>query len=62
MAHHDSEENLSIEQTDFNDYIRRGDDFVKIQIYKNAIKWYEKAATMGINDSIALKKAMQRKS
>jgi hypothetical protein len=52
MEHHDTNENISKEQIMFNDYIRRGDDFVKISIYRNALEWYEKALQTGINDEL----------
>ncbi|MDP4265881.1 MAG: hypothetical protein Q8880_00425 [Bacteroidota bacterium] len=61
MAHQETTENLSKEQITFNDYIRRGDDFVRIQIYRNALEWYNLALQMGIDNSIPKRKISECK-
>jgi len=56
MEHVDSEIQLSKEELLFNDFIRRGDDFMKINIYRNAKESYNYALETHFNDSIALNK------
>jgi len=41
------------EEAAFNDLMRHGDDFMNIQIYRNAREWYTKALESGVNDSLA---------
>ena len=53
MAHHNDDSNLSKEQLEFNDLIRRGDDFIKIQIYRNARECYTFALESNLNNELA---------
>jgi hypothetical protein len=53
MEHKDSELHLSKEELLFNDLIRRGDDFMKISIYRNAKECYHQALETHFNDTIA---------
>ena len=53
MAHHNDDSNMSKEQLEFNDLIRRGDDFIKIQIYRNARECYTFALESNINNELA---------
>ncbi|MCX6259039.1 MAG: hypothetical protein NTW49_14235 [Bacteroidia bacterium] len=56
MEHVDSELQLGAEQIKFNDLIRRGDDFMKIEIYRNARKYYTEALGTHINDILVNEK------
>ena len=53
MAHHNENLNLSKEELEFNDFIRRGDDFIKIQIYRNARECYTFALESNFNNEIS---------
>jgi len=56
MAHHNDDSNLSKEELEFNDLIRHGDDFMKIQIYRNAREWYNYALESNFNNELASNK------
>jgi hypothetical protein len=56
MSQHEDTPNLSKEELEFNDYIKRGDDFMTIQIYRSAKEWYTKAVEMKFNDELAKEK------
>ncbi len=53
MAHHNDDSHLSKEELEFNDLIKRGDEFIKIQIYRNAREMYELAVESNFNSDIA---------
>jgi hypothetical protein len=53
MSQHEDTSNLSKEELEFNDCIKRGDDFMTIQIYRSAKEWYTKAVEMKFNDELA---------
>ncbi len=53
MAHHNEDSHLSKEELEFNDFVRRGDDFIKIQIYRNARECYTFALESNFNNEIA---------
>ncbi|MFA6922747.1 MAG: hypothetical protein WC223_00700 [Bacteroidales bacterium] len=56
MAHTETNTNLSSEEIKFNEYITRGEDFCKIEIYRNAKEWFHKALEMNINNPLAKEK------
>ncbi|MDD5571447.1 MAG: hypothetical protein PHD97_09890 [Bacteroidales bacterium] len=56
MAHTETNTNLSPEETKFNEYITRGEDFCKIEIYRNAKEWFQKALEMNINNILVKEK------
>lgn len=37
---------MTPEERRFREYITRGDDFCKIELYRNAVGWYRKAVEM----------------
>lgn len=50
MAHHEVNTSQNPEQQLFQDYMMRGDDFFKIEIFRSARNWYEKALTMKMDE------------
>ncbi|MFC2114506.1 hypothetical protein ACFLRI_04085 [Bacteroidota bacterium] len=52
-SHDDQGANLSLEERNFNDYINRGDDFMKIQILRNAKQCYLKALEIYPDNQLA---------
>jgi hypothetical protein len=56
MAHHETNENLSPEEKKFYDLINHGDDFIKIQIYRNARECYSSALITNVNNELATAK------
>jgi hypothetical protein len=52
MAHHEDTSHLSKEELEFRDYIKRGDDFMTIQIYRSAKEWYQKALEMNFDNEV----------
>ena len=54
--HQEDNAELSPQEKQFNDYIRRGDDFLIISIYRHAMTWYSKALKLHINDELVSKK------
>ncbi|MBI5217738.1 MAG: hypothetical protein HY958_02255 [Bacteroidia bacterium] len=48
--------NLSPEEIKFRDFIRRGDDFSKIEIYRLALEWYNKALELNIEKEHVVEK------
>ena len=49
MAHHEPEKQLSREEQIFAENMQRGDDFFKIEIFRSAKAWYQKALDMDMN-------------
>lgn len=47
MANHPSESPVSPTQRDFQEFMQRGDDFLKIELLRPARSWYNKA--LGLN-------------
>jgi hypothetical protein len=56
MAHQNIDLHLSKEELAFNDFIGHGDDFMKIQIYRNAREAYTNALETNFNNELALSK------
>lgn len=50
MAHHEVNTSQNPEQQLFQDYMMRGDDFFKIEIFRSARNWYEKALNMKMDE------------
>jgi hypothetical protein len=53
---HVSTENLSREEIAFNEMIQRGEDFMKIEIFRNARECYKQALEMNFNNTFAQEK------
>ncbi len=56
MAHINESEKLSEEEKIFRDLIEHGDNFMKIQIYRNARECYQQALNTNINNNLASSK------
>jgi hypothetical protein len=56
MAHIENIENLSLEEKKFRELMGMGDDFLKIEIYRNAVKWYREAAKLRPDNPLAKQK------
>ncbi|MBK7028876.1 MAG: hypothetical protein IPH45_06570 [Bacteroidales bacterium] len=56
MAHHEAEVNLSPEESKFRDFMLWGDDFYKIEIFRSARTWYERALEQDNRSEKARKK------
>jgi hypothetical protein len=52
MAHAEEHIVRSPEEEIFDDYLKNGDDFRKIEIYKLAKYWYQKALETGIETEL----------
>jgi hypothetical protein len=50
MGAHFDDHNLSPEEQLFREYITRGDDFCKIELFRQAVNWYRKAVEMKPDD------------
>ena len=62
MAHEEViEPNLSLEEKTYNDFIRRGDDFFRIELLKSAKEMYEEALKCKQNDEPASLKIVECK-
>jgi hypothetical protein len=59
MAHLENNENISPEEKKFRELMQVGDDFIKIEIYRSAVKNYREAAKLGIDDSLASQKVAE---
>jgi hypothetical protein len=56
MAHHEDDSHLSPEQKKFKDYMQHGDDFFKIEIFRAAKSWYNRALTMNMDNDLVIKR------
>ncbi len=56
MDHAENNQNLSPEEKKFNEYLSRGDDFMKIELFRNAKLWYKKALELNPSDPVAQQK------
>lgn len=59
IVHHNNTLNLSKEEMVFNEFINHGDDFIKIQIYRNAREYYSQALETNFNNELADKKLVE---
>lgn len=50
MSHHDTEEHLSPEEKKFRDCVELGDNFMKIEIFYLADRWYKQAVQLHPDD------------
>ena len=48
-----NQEQLSPDESKFQEYLMRGDDFCKIELFRNAIVWYRQALEMKPDDPVA---------
>jgi hypothetical protein len=63
MAHHIDTSALSPEEKAYYEFIEQGDNYMKIEIYRNAKKCYQKALALGIhNDEIKEKLSICNKT
>jgi hypothetical protein len=56
MVHEELQENLSSEEKKFSFYMTRGQEFIGIEIYRNARKYFKQALEMNVNNQQALMK------
>jgi len=56
MENMESQKPLSPEEEKYNDYIKAGDDYNKIEIYRLARYWYQKALETGIETELTKKR------
>jgi len=59
MAHHETNEELSPQEKKYRELMHNGDDFIKIEIYRSALKQYREAAAMNIDKGEAAKKVAE---
>jgi hypothetical protein len=59
MEHHATSENNSHAEKQFNELMLNGDDFFKIQIYRNAVKQYKLAAKLDVDNDLANRKVAE---
>jgi hypothetical protein len=50
MVHHEATTDQSPESQLFQEYMMRGNDFFKIEIFRSAKSWYEKALSLKIDE------------
>jgi hypothetical protein len=48
MSHAETTAGMSKEEIHFRRFMQMGDDFLKIQIYRNAREWYQKALELNM--------------
>jgi len=53
---HTSTENLSKEEIRYNELIQRGEDFMKIEIFRNAREYFEMALASNYNNMLSQQK------
>ena len=56
MEHVDSELLLGKEELQFKEFIRHGDDFMKIEIFRRALESYTQALGTHVNDTLTSQK------
>ncbi len=44
---------INAQKSDFFEFMQRGDDFIKIELLRQALKWYNKALSLNIEDEKA---------
>lgn len=53
MAHHIDTSALSPEEKAYHEYMEQAENFMKIEIYRSAKKWYQKALALSLhNDEV----------
>jgi hypothetical protein len=61
MDHNQNNQSLSPEDKKFREYISRGDDFIRIEIFRNALLWYKRALELKPDDPVARQKVNDTK-
>lgn len=56
MENNENQRPLSPEEEKFNDFLKTGDDFSKIEIYRLARYWYQKALETGFETELVKKR------
>jgi hypothetical protein len=56
MAHTVDNSDIGPEERHYLDYMQKGDDFMKISIYRSAKEWYTKALEFNFNRSLVQSK------
>lgn len=56
MSHYDADEHLSPGEKKFRECVELGDNFMKIEIYYLADRWYERAVQLKPDDMIVRQK------
>jgi len=56
MAQQEPEKQLNREERIFEENMQRGDDFFKIEIFRSAKAWYQKALEMNMKQDIVKKR------
>lgn len=63
MSHHNEDQAASTPQErQFNEFIRNGDDLLKIEQYMRAREFYQQALELHVNDSLVNEKIAATKS
>jgi CRISPR/Cas system-associated endoribonuclease Cas2 len=63
MAHHIDTSALSPEEKAYHEYMEQGDNYMNIEIYRNAKKCYQKALALGLhNDEVKEKLSICNKT
>ena len=61
MDHTENNQPLSPEEKKFQEYLSRGDDFMKIELFRNGLLWYKKALELKPDDPVAQEKVKDTK-
>ncbi|MCK9400242.1 MAG: hypothetical protein M0Q51_09680 [Bacteroidales bacterium] len=59
MGHHETDESISPAEKQFRELMYNGDDFFKIEIYRNAVKYYKDAAKLDVDKDLANQKVAE---
>jgi hypothetical protein len=59
MENNENQKPLSPQEEKFNDFLKTGDDFSKIEIYRLAKYWYQKALETGIDNELIEKRLVE---
>ena len=52
MKSNNSESTTNTSESNFTDYMQRGDDFYKIELLRQAKSWYEKALNLDLDNEM----------
>lgn len=56
MAHHIDTSALSPEEKAYHEFMEQAENFMKIEIYRSAKKWYQKALALNIHNDLVKEK------
>ena len=59
MGHHETDKNVSPAEKQFRELMHNGDDFFKIEILRNAVKFYREAAKLNVDNDLASRKVAE---